>query len=99
MKSNIYQFPQGTERQAVKKSITTIKRKKRLGKIVRIIMTSIRWLWFALRITLANMLYIATVAFFTFLHAFNIFSLCISNGENAATDFLGGSVIGFALGF
>lgn len=77
MKSNIYQFPRGAECQAVKKSITTIKRKKRLGKVVRIIMTGIRWLWFALRITLANMLHIATVAFFAFLHAFKGFIFVI----------------------
>lgn len=73
MKNNIYQFPQGAERQVVKKSINTVKRKRKLGKVERTIMTGIRWLWFALRVTLANMLHIATVIFFSFLHAFKGF--------------------------
>ncbi|HGJ5877330.1 MAG TPA: hypothetical protein ACHBX0_14385 [Arsenophonus sp.] len=70
MKNNIYQFPQGAERQVVKKSIKTVKWKKKLGKTGKIIMTSINWLWFALRIPFANILHMVTVAFFTFLHAF-----------------------------
>ncbi|WP_242451006.1 hypothetical protein [Sodalis glossinidius] len=77
MKNNIYQFPQGAERQVVKKSINTVKRKRKLGKVRRTIMTGIRWLWFALRITLANMLHIATVTFFAFLHAFKGFIFVI----------------------
>lgn len=77
MKNNIYQFPQGAERQVVKKSINTVKRKRKLGKVGRVIMTGICWLWFALRITLANMLHIATVTFFAFLHAFKGFIFVI----------------------
>lgn len=77
MKNNIYQFPQGAERQVVKKSINTVKRKRKLGKVGLIIMTGIRWLWFALRITLANMMHIATVTFFAFLHAFKGFIFVI----------------------
>lgn len=73
MKNNIYPFPQGSERQVLKKSINTVKRKRKSGKVGRIIISSLRWLWFALRITLANMLHIATVAFFAFLHAFKGF--------------------------
>lgn len=71
--SNIYPFPQGEQRQAVKKSIKTTNRKKKLSKAGQILMSGILWLWFALRITLANMLHIATVSFFAFLHAFKGF--------------------------
>ena len=77
MKNNIYQFPKGAERQMVKKSINTVKRKRKLEKVGRVIMTGIRWLWFALRITLANMLHIATVTLFAFLHAFKGFIFVI----------------------
>lgn len=69
MKNNVYQFPQSEERQVVKKFINTVKRKRKLGKVGRVIITGICWLWFTMRITLANMLHIITVTFFAFLHA------------------------------
>lgn len=59
MRNNTYPFPQGVERQAMKKSITTAKRKQTLEKAGRIVMIGFRWLWFAFRITLANMLHMA----------------------------------------
>lgn len=77
MKNNIYQFSQGEERQVVKKLINTVKRKRKLGKVGRVIMTGICWLWFTMRITLANMLHIVTVTFFAFLHAFKGFIFVI----------------------
>lgn len=57
MKNNVFLVSSESRTLGGKKFINTVKRKRKLGKVDKVIMTGIRWLWFALRITLANMLH------------------------------------------
>ncbi|PAV11382.1 hypothetical protein CBG25_00570 [Arsenophonus sp. ENCA] len=94
MKNNIYQFPQGKQREAVIKAASQSKRKRFFAKFLKLFSKGIYWAWFSIRLVVASSLHTVTGILLALLYGFKGVVIFIGGGVCLVTYFhLGKNII------
>ncbi|PAV02299.1 hypothetical protein CBG25_11715 [Arsenophonus sp. ENCA] len=87
MKNNVYQFPQGKQREAVKKAASQSKRKRFFAKFLKLFSKGIHWVWFSIRLVIASSLHTVTGILLALLYGFKGVIIFLGGGICLVTYF------------
>ncbi|PAV05378.1 hypothetical protein CBG25_06485 [Arsenophonus sp. ENCA] len=87
MKNNVYQFPQGKQRESVRKAASHSKRKRFFAKFLKLFSKSIYWVWFFIRLVVASSLHTVTGIVLALLYGFKGVMIFLGGGICLVTYF------------
>lgn len=80
MKNNVYQFPQGRQREAVRKAASQSKRNRFFTKFLRLSLKGIHWVWFSIRLVVASSLHTVIGILLALLYGFKGMMIFLGGG-------------------